>query len=527
MATVAWPLQEAKRIIKTFPQNKGKFVFETGYGPSGLPHIGTFGEVVRTSFVIQALKILQPEADIQLITFSDDMDGLRNLPENVPDHTRLRHHLGAPLSSIPDPYQETDSYAAYMNKKLCHFLDSFGFDYQLRSSTECYKTGVFDQGLKRIMDNYDKIRDIFIRTIAEEKRATWSPFFPVCQSCGKIYSTRVTEVDTQRYEIQYSCDQDGKLYRACGNKGVVPITGGNVKVGWKVDWALRWHVLGINYEMYGKDLMESATISAKICRVLGSTPPVLYKYELFLDEKGAKISKKIGNGLSMEQWMRYAPFGALLNFLVSNPNKAKKMGLPLLPRLIDEYLQTLKTQNSSLEGSPLWYLAQIQNKPLSDQNKIEGNLSFSLLYNVAASLSISDPSLLYDYAVKYEPAIQANADLFLELCKNVAALVSDQQGQAEELDFTPNEAFYPHLEKILKEVQSATEEILDGSELQKFIFSIAKEQGIEQKAWFEFLYQTILGRNQGPKIGPFFAMLGREKAISLLKKALLPYTNRG
>ncbi|MCP4295066.1 MAG: lysine--tRNA ligase [Proteobacteria bacterium] len=520
MGIVTWPIQEARKIIKAAKTNEEEFILETGYGPSGLPHIGTFGEVVRTSFVIQALKLLKPEAKVTLIAFSDDMDGLRKLPDNIPNHDLLQPHLGEPLSSIPDPYQEEESFGSYMNKRLQHFLNSFGFSYEFYSSTECYRSGVFDEGLKKVMDNYEKIRNIFVQTIALEKRDAWSPFFPICQFCGKINSTRVTEIDTQNYRVSYVCDQDGERFKSCGHHANVPITGGNLKVGWKVDWALRWYALGINYEMYGKDLMESATMSAKICRILGGVPPVPYKYELFLDETGAKISKTVGNGLSMEQWMRYAPFGALLNFLVGNPNKARKMGPPLLPRLIDEYLQALRTQTSSEVESSLWYLAKVQNQGLSEHNEIKGELGFSLLYNVAESLSISDPELLYEYAVKYEPEIQSNSQFFKDLCKNVVDLVSDNKNQKDGVELSINSAYLPLLTQVRERLLESPLESIDGTELQKFLFLIAKENDINPRDWFEFLYQILLGKNQGPKIGPFFAMLGKEKSISLIDDSI-------
>ena len=523
MAKVAWPVQEAKRILKAAKSGSNSFVFETGYGPSGLPHIGTFAEVVRTLFVIQALRALKPDAEIKLVVFSDDMDGLRNLPENVPNHDLLRPHLGAPLSTIPDPFGEKESFAGYMNGQLCLFLDSFGFEYEFHSSTECYKAGVFDDGLKKIMENYDKIRNIFTQTISEEKRAAWSPFFPICESCGKIYSTRVTDVDLENYRLSYHCDQDGKLFKSCGHQSTVDITGGHVKVGWKVDWALRWYVLGVNYEMYGKDLMESATVSSKICRILGGSAPVPYKYELFLDENGAKISKKIGNGLSMAQWMRYAPFEALLNFLLGNPNKAKKMGLPLLPRLIDEYLQLLRTQTSSEENSPLWFLAQIQHQELKDVPAISSEIGFSLLYNVADSLSISDANLLYDYAVRYDSSVEQSEDFFRKLCGNVVSLVEDLQGEQSPKNLKINEEFLPYLVLIHEKLETVEEDSFDGNEMQKFLFALAKENEMNQREWFGFLYAVLLGKEQGPKIGPFFAILGKQKALTLVQGAIKEY----
>ncbi|NJN47415.1 MAG: hypothetical protein HC808_14140 [Candidatus Competibacteraceae bacterium] len=264
MAKLHWPHQEAQRVFNQAGKQKNTVVFETGYGPSGLPHIGTFAEVARTTFVINAFRNAFPDHQTRLIVFSDDMDGLRNLPENVPNHELLKPHLGAPLSAIPDPFGKEATFSGYMNRQLQHFLDHYGFDYEFFSSTETYRSGRFDTGLCRIMDCYEAIRDLFTASISAEKRSAWSPFFPICESCGKIYTTRVTGIDKDNYTISYCCDQnEGGKYHSCGHAATMPITGGHVKVGWKVDWALRWYMLGVDYEMYGKDLIDSYTMSRK------------------------------------------------------------------------------------------------------------------------------------------------------------------------------------------------------------------------------------------------------------------------
>jgi lysyl-tRNA synthetase class 1 len=519
MAKVTWAKQEAERLLKL--KKDGPLVFETGYGPSGLPHIGTFAEVARTSFVIQALKELKPDIEVQLIVFSDDMDGLRNLPENVPNHDLLRPHLGSPLSSIPDPFEEQASYSGYMNNKLQLFLDSFGFDYEFRSSSEMYKGGVFDDALKKVLDNYDKIRSLFTQTISEDKRAAWSPFFPICENCGKIYTTRVTDIDKANHEISYACDQDGALYKSCGHESKTSITGGNVKVGWKVDWALRWYTFGVNYEMYGKDLMESATMSGKICRVLGGTAPLPYKYELFLDENGAKISKKIGNGVSMDQWMNYAPFGALLNFLLGNPNKAKKMGLPILPRLVDEFLQSVRTDDVTNSATSLWFVQK--NQKNQDLKPLVSDVGYSLLLNVAESIGIQDGELLYNYAVSYDEKVSEDKEFYQTLCGNVVAFVKGYQATLEKPEIEVNEAHLPLLKTIHDYVSSWEGTTVDGGVAQTYLFSIAKENEINQREWFGFLYATLLGKVAGPKIGPFLAMIGKEQALDLLGKAIEKY----
>ncbi|MDX2471412.1 MAG: lysine--tRNA ligase [SAR324 cluster bacterium] len=519
MAVVAWAKNEAEKVLKAHSDLEKEILFETGFGPSGLPHIGTFAEVVRTLYVLEAVKELEPKAKTRLIVFCDDMDGLRSLPQNVPNHDLLRPSLGAPLSSIPDPFGETDSFSGYMNGKLREFLDSYGFEYEYRSSTDCYKSGVFDDGLKAVMDNYDKIKETFVKTIAENKREAWSPFFVICEKCGKIYTTRVTKVDPANYEVSYTCDQSSDTYESCGHVNTTSILGGAAKVGWKVDWALRWFVFGVDYEMYGKDLMESATLSGKICRILGGKTPTPYKYELFLDENGAKISKKIGNGISMDQWLKFAPLGALLNFLLGNPNKAKKMGMPILPRLVDEYLQAMRGEASDVAFEPAWFLNRVRKKPLSSVKELTAEVGFSLLYNVAEAVNLYDPDMLFDYAFKYDGRVEEDNDLYRELVGKVAALAKEVNKSKAPFDFTPDEQFIPLFSELVTHIESLGED-MKGDELQTKIFSLAKDQELNPKDFFAFLYGLILNKSQGPKLGPFFALMGKDESMKLLKKGL-------
>ncbi len=519
MAQISWPKQEAEKILKAHSSLDQEILFETGFGPSGLPHLGTFAEVARTLFVVEAVKQLEPKAKTRLLVFCDDLDGLRAVPENLPQAELLSKHLGEPLSGIPDPFGEESSFSAYMNGQLRKFLDGFGFDYEYRSSTACYQSGEFDSGLKAVMDHYDAIRDLFIQTIASEKRAAWSPFFVICEQCGKIYSARVTEVDRANYEVAYHCDLDGKGFQACGYQGKSSILGGRAKVGWKVDWALRWFVFGVDYEMYGKDLMESAGLSAKICRVLGGKAPTPYKYELFLDETGAKISKKIGNGINMEQWMRFAPLGALLSFLLGNPNKAKKMGMPILPRLIDEYMQVARSEASAEPFCAAWFIAKTRRQPLREAPEIRSEVSFGLLYNVAESLNLNDAGLLFDYARKYDPRVEEDVEFYREITAKVVSLVEDAALRAGSFEFRPDPAFVPLFRELVAFLE-AQPETMEGDQVQTKIFSLAKEAGRNPREFFAFLYGALLGKDQGPKLGPFFAILGQEAALAKCRVAL-------
>jgi len=517
MPKVTWPHQEAKRLRRVALNPDKPIIFETGYGPSGLPHIGTFAEVARTSFVIKAFKYAFPDAKVRLIAFSDDMDGLRSLPENVPNHENLRQFLGMPLSSIPDPYEQASSFADYMNGQLKRFLDSYGFEYEFHSSTQCYQNGIFDEGLKRVMDNYTQIREIFISTISKDKREAWSPFFPICETCGKIYSTRVVEVDFNNYTVNYHCDQTGQGFEPCGHKGTTSITGGKVKVGWKIDWALRWYTFGVNYEMYGKDLISSANMASKICSILGNKPPVLYKYELFLDEKGAKISKKIGNGISMEQWVKYSPLGALLNFLLANPNKARQMGLPILPKIVDEYIEVLRKEEPNNSNLSMWFIDNLQ--LMHDASNLEKNeLSYNLLTNVAQNLGLRDPALLYQYAQKYDSSIEQNASFFRLLCEKIIAYIQDYEEPAEPLVI--DVSYRPYLSEFIEMIEQTNNfDDLSGEEIQALVFLIPKKYNLNQAQWFKFLYAVLLGKEKGPRLGPFLSILGKKVVLSMLKQA--------
>ncbi|MCK5719599.1 MAG: lysine--tRNA ligase [Thiomargarita sp.] len=521
MPKVNWPHQEAKRLQKIISNSDKPIIFETGYGPSGLPHIGTFAEVARTTFVMQALKHISPNTKVRLIAFSDDMDGLRSLPENVPNHDQLRPFLGKPLSSIPDPFGKSVSFAHYMNEQLQHFLDSFGFEYEFFSSTQCYQNGTFDQGLKKIMDNYNKIRTLFIATISKEKRENWSPFFPICESCGKIYTTRILNVNNDDYTVTYCCDQANDNLVPCGHKNTISILGGRVKTGWKIDWALRWATFGVNYEMYGKDLISSANMASKICTILGAKPPTLYKYELFLDENGAKISKKIGNGISMQQWIKYSPLGGLLNFLLANPNKAKQMGMPLLPKIVDDYIKVLGTEGLDNVNFSRWFVDSVQHR--HDATGLENNeLSYSLLVNVAQNMGLHDSQLLYQYAKKYDSNVGQNENFFRLLCEKVINYLQDYELKKEIAEVVIDSEYLPYLPELVSIIQNSDQfDTLSGEEIQALLFLIPKKHDLNQPKWFKLLYSILLRKEKGPRLGPFLSMLGKEKVLSMLKTAVV------
>ncbi len=522
MAYKEWPYIEAERIISRIGKLGRKTVtVETGYGPSGLPHLGTFGEVARTSFVLQALKTVAPDVKSRLIAFSDDMDGLRAVPQNVPNEALLKPHLGKPLTSIPDPFGEEQSFAHYMNRKLREFLDSFGFAYEFASSTDTYRSGVFNEGLKRIMDNYEAIKGIFTATIAEEKREAWSPFFPVCEKCGRVYSTRVTGTDVKAYTVDYVCDAAaaGK-YDACGHAGTASILDGKCKAGWKVDWALRWFSLAIDYEMHGEDLIESTRVSDKIVRILGGEPPELFKYELFLDEKGKKISKKLGNGVSIEQWLKYAPVDSLLYLMFVKPQAAKKMCLPLLPEIVDQYLEMVSSYDGS-EDSPVRFVSRLSKGPHADAARAGKAVSYSMICDLIMAVNETDPGIVRDYLVRYSPDVKANAGYYDRLIEDAIAFYKEvflPRRTVEEPGHALDAALAALRDALSKLAESGAEPSPDA--LQTLVFQVSKDAGVSAKDWFKTLYRVFLGQSSGPRIGTFIALLGYGKTIERLEAHL-------
>ncbi len=345
-AAHAWPFEEARKVLArverrgTDKKAKDYVLFETGYGPSGLPHIGTFGEVARTTWVRRAFEAMS-DVKTRLISFSDDMDGLRKVPGNVPNQEMLHAHLGQPLTSVPDPFGTHESYGAHNNARLRAFLDRFGFDYEFLSSTECYKSGRFDAALLNVLANYEKVRDIVLPTLGPERRATYSPFLPLSPRTGAVLQVPILEWHKDRGTIVY--DEDGK-------KTEVPVTGGHCKLQWKADWAMRWEALGVDYEMAGKDLISSVELASKIQRALGGLPPDGFNYELFLDENGERISKSRGNGLTIDEWLTYGPEESIALFMYQKPRAAKRLYFDVIPKAVDDYIDLLKQYRSNEMG---------------------------------------------------------------------------------------------------------------------------------------------------------------------------------
>jgi lysyl-tRNA synthetase class 1 len=402
----SWPFKEAQKLRKRYPEPPDIPVrFETGFGPSGMPHIGTFAEVARTTWVRYAFEFLT-QWPTQLIAFSDDMDGLRKVPMNLPQEEMLAENLGKPLCHIPDPFEECESYSAYMNNKLNEFLNSYKFDYTFQSSYEAYTQGHFNDGLTIILQKIEEIKAIILPTLSEKKRSNWSPFFPICDRCGRIYSTRVTAYHPENNTIEYNCNREEGLVKSCGHKGTTSIFDGRVKVGWKIDWALRWYCYDIGYEMYGKDLIESAKLSGKIVRLMGKQPPTGLFYELFLDEEGHKISKSVGKGLTIDSWIRYAPLESLLYYIFQNPKQAKRLFWGIVPKSVDDYLTDLNKyeilESDKQPDTTIWHLF---NKG-SQVPHYRTSINFSLINNLISAVGADDLALILDYLKRYDSGIK-------------------------------------------------------------------------------------------------------------------------
>ena len=510
LTSKAWPYEEARKLLKRYPDSKPQpILFETGYGPSGLPHIGTFVEVLRTTMVRHAYEELTGQPT-RLIAFSDDMDGLRKVPDNIPDQAMLTAHLGLPLTKIPDPFGTHDSFAAHNNAMLRHFLDRFGFDYEFASSTEYYAAGRFDDTIRAILQAWDSILGVMLPTLGEERRLTYSPILPISPTSGRVLQVPVRVVEAAAGTIAFT-DEDGAAVEQSA-------LGGRSKLQWKVDWAMRWVALGVDYEMAGKDLIDSTIQSGKIARILGARPPEGFNYEMFLDEKGEKISKSKGNGLSLDQWLTYGSEESLAFFAYREPRKAKSLHLGVIPRAVDEYLQ--------FRGN---YAAQaIEQKLGNPVHHIHSGkvtqaalpLTYGLLLNLASLPGCSDKQTAWKFVQRYAPGTSPETDPELD---NLIGLAVNYAR-----DFVAptlkRRAPVGHEIDALKELDAELATLdadTPGDEIQNKVFEIGKHHPFESlRHWFQALYETLLGSSQGPRMGSFIALYGIENSRKLIAEAL-------
>ena len=514
-AARAWPFEEARKLVARTGGKapaKGYVLFETGYGPSGLPHIGTFGEVVRTTMVRQAFRRLS-DVPARLFCFSDDMDGLRKVPDNVPNKEMLAAHLGKPLTAVPDPFSnEHPSFGAANNARLRAFLDSFGFEYEFQSATDWYRSGRFDTMLLAMLRHYDEVQAVMLPTLGEERRATYSIFLPISPKTGRVLQAPVIKTDADAGTIVYR-DEDGSMVET-------PVTGGNVKLQWKADWAGRWFALDVDYEMYGKDLIPSAELSAKIVRILGGKPPEGFNYELFLDEEGKKISKSKGNGLSVEEWLRYASPESLSLYMHQQPRRAKRLHFDVIPRAIDDYLSLVeklpKEEPARALENPAWHI----HDGAAPANSAAG-VTFGMLLNLAGVANTEDKDVLWQYLRRYVPGATPETAPYLDrLLAGAVAYYQDFVKSSKKFRL-PNEREQPALQDLLETLrkmpEDATAEAIQDEVYEAGKRHFAKE---ELRQWFKTLYEVLLGSEQGPRMGAFIKLYGRDNVVKLIERAL-------
>tara|TARA_B100002051_G_scaffold261494_1_gene283075 strand:- start:1247 stop:2803 length:1557 start_codon:yes stop_codon:yes gene_type:complete len=507
-----WPIQEAvglNKHLKSINESKGKVTFQTGYGPSGLPHIGTFGEVMRTSMVRHSFEKLYG-VQTNLICFSDDLDGLRKVPDNVPNKELVERDLDLPLSKVTDPFGTHKSFAEHNNSKLCEFLDSFKFDYEFISSTECYTSGIFNEALVQVLEKYSEIMEIVLPTLGPERKSTYSPFLPISKVSGKVLQVPTIEIDTKTQSIVYE-DVDGEKVKT-------PITNGNVKLQWKADWAMRWFALSVDYEMYGKDLIPSANLASKICRVLGRKAPHQFFYELFLDDKGQKISKSKGNGLSVEEWLRYGSKDSLSLFMFQKPKTAKRLYFDSIPRAVDDYHRFLDMyQQQSQEAkyaNPVWHLHQ--GKP----PKSELLISFSMLMNLAGAIGSTNIETLLSFVQKYASKEKDSMNPTMRGAMQNAINYFNDFLESKLIFKQPSRNEHNALVELKQRLEGLHKDC-DANEIQQVILDVGKTNGFENnRDWFILIYEVLLGSQSGPRLGSFFSLLGIGKTIEKLNEAL-------
>jgi lysyl-tRNA synthetase class 1 len=512
----AWPFEEAQKIaLRAEELAKREVLFETGYGPSGLPHIGTFGEVARTSWVRHAYTVLTGKPS-RLLAFSDDMDGLRKVPDNVPNGAMLRGYLNKPLTRIPDPFGKFESFGHHNNAMLRGFLDRFGFQYEFASASDYYARGVFDPALRRVLEAFDEIIAVILPTLGPERRGTYSPILPIHPETGVVEQVRIDRVDPDAATVFWT-DSAGKKFETS-------VLGGAAKCQWKADWAMRWYALGVDYEMSGKDLIDSVKLSGQVCRVLGAKAPIGYTYELFLDEKGQKISKSKGNGLSVEEWLRYAPPESLSQFMFNQPHRAKKLFFDVIPRAVDEYIgnvERAKADVLSEEGSaalpanPAWH-AHGGEIPEGAGSPI----SFGMLLNLASVINADTPEMLWGFIRRYLPDASPESAPFLARLVDHAVLYYADFVRPKKRFRAPDAVERAGLEDLAATLRAMAPDS-SAEAIQDEVYAVGKRHPFPSlKAWFMCLYQVLLGQAEGPRFGGFVALYGIAETVGLIETRL-------
>ena len=522
----AWPFEEARKVIERYKRAgfPGTVLFETGYGPSGLPHIGTFGEVARTSMVLHAFRVLtEDKVKTKLLCFSDDVDGMRKVPDNVPNRDMLVQHLGKPLTRVPDPFGQYESFGHHNNAMLRRFLDTFGFHYEFASALDYYTSGRFDDGLVRMLEEYDRVMEVMLPTLREERRKTYSPILPIHPETGIVMQVPIEEVHPERATVVWTDPADGRRWETS-------VKAGGCKAQWKPDWALRWAVLGVDYEMSGKDHIDNVKTSGKICRILGGTPPEGFNYELFLDENGEKISKSKGNELTIDEWLTYAPTESLALYMFQKPKTAKRLYFDVIPKAVDEYYAFLsaypKQQWKDRLGNPVWHIHD-GNPPAIDLP-----VQFALLLNLVSASNAQNKSVLWGFISRYAPGVTPDTHPELDRLAGYAIRYFDDFVKPAKSYRAPDAAEREALGK-LSEALAALPSNADGEAIQNAALNVARKIDRYQDhtkqspeggpgvsvAFFQMIYQVLIGQERGPRFGSFAALYGIEETRALIATA--------
>ena len=508
--TNSWPFVEARKLIKErkkIYEKKGKITLQTGYGPSGLPHIGTFGEVARTTMMVNAIKQIT-DIQTEIITFSDDMDGLRKVPDNVPNKEILEKNLHKPLTSVPDPFKKYKSFGEHNNEMLKNFLNEFKFNYIFKSSTETYKKGLFNDALLLVLEKYEQIKEIVLPTLGKERQKTYSPFLPVCPETGRVLEVPVIEVKKN----------EGKIIYRNGNKKIeTEIVNGKCKLQWKVDWAMRWYAFDVDYEMYGKDLIESAILSSKICQAMGKKSPNGFAYEMFLDEKGEKISKSKGNGITIEEWLKYASPESLSLYMYQNPKRAKKLYADVVPKAVDEYLLCIdkfsEQEDKEKLLNPVWHVHN-GNPP-----KEKSIMPFSVLLNLVGTTNATNKDILWKFIKKNKKDIKASEHPILNSLVGYALRYFEDIVKPNKKYRKPNNKEKKALQDLVNKLKNCKEN-MEPEAIQTIVYSVGKDNGYKEnlREWFKAIYEIIFGNQDGPRMGFFISFFGIKESIELINK---------
>ena len=511
MTSKAWPFEEARKLLKRYekaPPEKGFVLFETGYGPSGLPHIGTFGEVLRTTMVRRAFEVIS-DIPTKLICFSDDLDGMRKVPGNVPNPEALAEHIQKPLTSVPDPFGTHESFGHHNNAMLRRFLDTFGFEYDFYSAREFYSSGQFDEILMRCAEKYDALMQIMLKSLREERQQSYSIFLPIHPETGRVIYVPMKHVDAAKGEVTFD-DETGREW-------TLPVTGGHVKLQWKPDFGARWAALGVDFEMYGKEHATNEKIYDAICRTLGQRPPEHFSYELFLDDQGQKISKSSGNGISIDEWLSYAATESLSYFMYQKPKTAKRLYFDVIPKAVDEYHQQLRAyadqDTKARLANPVYHIHG-HNVPSSDMV-----VPFAMLLNLASVSGAQDKATLWGFIKRYAPEAAPETHPGLDQAAGFAVRYFNDFVKPTRAYREPTDQEREALEALRAALAAYDGEVAD-EDLQSVVYAIGRDRFEPLRDWFKALYEVLLGASQGPRFGGFIALYGVEETVALIDQAL-------